>query len=92
MEKDLADAKDHELVKISQKQFTEQGTQSRWTSKTIAESYWLQGQLYLVTKTKEELLEYLKVYHQLRVLDCLFIGGTSSDAPYAIEEDKVAEF
>ncbi len=40
----------------------------------------------------EDLLEYLKVYRQLRVLDCLFIGDKSGDVPYAIEEDKVAEF
>jgi hypothetical protein len=98
MEKDLADAKD-ELVKISQKQFTEQGTQSEMKlitsdeyQKQLQKAIDLQGQLDLVTKTKEELLEYLKVYRQLRVLDCLFIGDKSGDVPYAIEEDKVAEF
>src|SRR5207248_11383689 len=79
------------LTKITQEQLAEQGTQAEMElitseeyKKQLQKAIDLQSQLDLVTKTKEELLGYLKIYcWQLRVLDCLFIGDENSGLPYA---------
>jgi hypothetical protein len=66
MEKDLADAKD-ELVKISQKQFTEQGTQSEMKLIT-SDEYQKQLQKAIDLQGQLDLVNYKGVYRQLRAL------------------------